>query len=190
VINDILDMSKIEAGRIELDIEDCDAAEIVEDCRKIILPRAKEEKIDLTVRPITQAVLKADRRALKQVLLNLLTNSVKFTDAGGNIEVSVVTEGRKMTFVIKDTGIGIPEWDVAKLAKPFEQVENQFTKSHNGSGLGLAISRSLVELHAGTFSIESRQGVGTTVRFSLPIDGPCHAPLSDSKENELERLRP
>ncbi len=190
VINDILDMSKIEAGRIELDIEDCDVAEIVEDCRKIIHPRAREEKIELTVLPITKAVLKADRRALKQVFLNLLTNSVKFTDAGGNIEVSAVIEGAKMTFVIKDTGIGIPEWDVAKLAKPLEQVENQFTKSHNGSGLGLAISRSLVELHEGTFLIESRQGVGTTVRFSLPIDGPSPALLSNDKENELELLRP
>ena len=190
VINDILDMSKIEAGRIELDIEDCDVAEIVEDCRKIILPRAREEKIDLKVHPITKAVLKADRRALKQVFLNLLTNSVKFTDADGNIEVSALIEGAMMTFVIRDTGIGIHEWDVAKLARPFEQVENQFTKSHDGSGLGLAISRSLVEMHQGTFLIESRQGVGTTVRFSLPIAGPSPALPSDDKQNELELLRP
>jgi len=190
VINDILDMSKIEAGRIELDIEDCDVAEIVDDCRKIILPRARDEKIDLKVHPITKAVLKADRRALKQVFLNLLTNSVKFTDADGNIEVSALIEGAMMTFVITDTGIGIPERDVAKLARPFEQVENQFTKSHDGSGLGLAISRSLVEMHEGEFSIESRQGVGTTVRFSLPIAGPSPAPLSENKENELELLRP
>ncbi len=190
VINDILDMSKIEAGRIELDIEDCDVAEIVEDCRKIILPRAREQKIDLKVLPITEAVLKADRRALKQVFLNLLTNSVKFTDADGNIEVSAVIESAMMTFVIMDTGIGIPERDVAKLARPFEQVENQFTKSHDGSGLGLAISRSLVEMHEGAFSIESRQGVGTTVRFSLPIAGPSPTLPSDNKENELELLRP
>ncbi len=190
VINDILDMSKIEAGRIELDIEDCDVAEIVDDCRKIILPRARDEKIDLKVHPITKAVLKADRRALKQVFLNLLTNSVKFTDADGNIEVSALIEGAMMTFIITDTGIGIPERDVAKLARPFEQVENQFTKSHDGSGLGLAISRSLVEMHEGEFSIESRQGVGTTVRFSLPIAGPSPAPLSENKENELELLRP
>jgi len=190
VINDILDMSKIEAGRIELDIEDCDVAEIVEDCRKIILPRAKEEKIDLMVLPISDAVLKADRRALKQVFLNLLTNSVKFTDADGNIEVSALIEDTMMTFVIRDTGIGIPERDVAKLARPFEQVENQFTKSHDGSGLGLAISRSLIELHDGTFSIESRQGVGTTVRFSLPVAGPSLASATANNENELELLRP
>jgi len=190
VINDILDMSKIEAGRIELDIEDCDVAEIVEDCRKIIFPRAKEEKIDLMVLPISDAVLKADRRALKQVFLNLLTNSVKFTDADGNIEVSALIEDTMMTFVIRDTGIGIPERDVAKLARPFEQVENQFTKSHDGSGLGLAISRSLIELHEGTFSIESRQGVGTTVRFSLPVAGPSLASATANNENELELLRP
>ncbi len=189
VINDILDMSKIEAGRIKLVIEDCNVAEIVEDCRKIIHSRAKADEITLSVAPITSATLKADGRALKQVILNLLTNSVKFTNERGNIEISVFTEKKMMTFVIEDDGIGIPENDVEKLARPFEQVENQFTKSHDGSGLGLAISRSLIELHEGTFAIESQQGVGTTVRFSLPIGGPSLDPLIDDYEDDLEILR-
>jgi len=190
VINDILDMSKIEAGRIRLDIEDCDVARIVEDCRKIILPRAREDKISLTVLPITEAALKADRRALKQVILNLLTNSVKFTNAGGNIEISAFVENAMLNFIIADDGIGIPETDVEKLARPFEQVENQFTKSHDGSGLGLAISRSLVELHEGSFSIESEQGVGTIVSFSLPVGGPSFKPPENTPEDELNLLRP
>jgi len=190
VINDILDMSKIEAGRIRLDIEDCDVARIVEDCRKIILPRAREDKISLTVLPISEAALKADRRALKQVILNLLTNSVKFTNAGGNIEISAFVENAMLNFIIADDGIGIPETDVEKLARPFEQVENQFTKSHDGSGLGLAISRSLVELHEGSFSIESEQGVGTIVSFSLPVGGPSFKPPENTPEDELNLLRP
>ncbi len=190
VINDILDMSKIEAGRVRLDIEDCDVAEIVDDCRKIILPQAREGKISLTVLPITGARLKADSRALKQVILNLLTNSVKFTNAGGNIEVSAFVENTMLNFIIADNGIGIPEHDVEKLARPFEQVENQFTKSHDGSGLGLAISRSLVELHEGTFTIESEQGAGTIISISLPVDGPSFKTSKNTQEDELDLLRP
>ncbi len=189
VINDILDMSKIEAGRIELDIENCNVCEIVEDCRKIIHPRALKNMISLSVLPITDTPLKADKRALKQVILNLLTNSVKFTNDNGEIEISVSCNDQMMDFVIKDNGIGIPEHDVENLARPFEQVENQFTKSHDGSGLGLAISRSLVELHDGTFTIESEHGVGTIVRFSMPIKGPSSKPLILSREDDLELLR-
>ena len=189
VINDILDMSKIEAGRIKLDIEDCNVVEIIEDCRKIIHPRAKENSIKLTVMSICEDALKADGRALKQIILNLLTNSVKFTDAHGTIKISTHVKDTIMTFSITDDGIGIPEHDVEKLAHPFEQVENQFTKSHDGSGLGLAISRSLVELHDGTLTIESEKGVGTTVSFTLPVDGPAPKPLLPDCDDELELLR-
>jgi len=139
--------------------------------------------------PITSTTLKADKRALKQVVLNLLTNSVKFTKANGEIEISVSCKDQMMVFVIKDNGIGIPEHDVENLARPFEQVENQFTKSHDGSGLGLAISRSLVELHDGTFKIESEHGVGTIVSFSLPVSGPSSKSLIISSEDDLELLR-
>lgn len=189
VINDILDMSKIEAGRVKLDIEDCDITEIIEDCRKIIAPRAEDENIKLTVLPMSNIALKADGRALKQVILNLMTNSVKFTKAQGVIKISADVEDEMVVFVIEDNGIGISAPDVEKLGRPFEQVENQFTKSHDGSGLGLAISRSLVEMHDGIFTIESEQGVGTTVSFSLPLDGPTDKPLPLSYDDELEAIR-
>ena len=113
--------------------------------------------------------LAADRRALKQVFLNLLSNAVKFTRDGGSVDVHLSRSRGYVKITIKDTGIGIAEADIAKLGRPFEQVENQFSKSHQGSGLGLAISRALVELHGGTLRITSREGQGTTVTCTLPM---------------------
>jgi two-component system cell cycle sensor histidine kinase PleC len=114
-------------------------------------------------------MLEADRRALKQVFLNLLSNAVKFTRDGGSVDVHLSRTKDIVRVAIKDTGIGIPEADITKLGKPFEQVENQFSKSHQGSGLGLAISRALVELHGGALRIVSREGQGTTVTCTLPL---------------------
>ena len=188
VINDILDMSKIEAGRTELDIEDCNITNILEDCRKIIQPRAKENNLQLTLAAAGGMTLKADGRALKQILLNLLTNAVKFTNTDGKIELSLHRDDTFLTFIIEDNGIGIPSQDIEKLGRPFEQVENQFTKSHDGSGLGLAISRSLVELHDGTFDIKSEHGVGTTITFSIPLEGPKLKPVRLKNEDGLRAL--
>jgi len=112
--------------------------------------------------------IEADRRALKQVFLNLLSNAVKFTRDGGRVDVHLARTRGQVKIAIKDTGIGIAEGDIVKLGRPFEQVENQFTKSHQGSGLGLAISRALIELHGGSFRIKSREGQGTTVTCILP----------------------
>jgi two-component system, cell cycle sensor histidine kinase PleC len=113
--------------------------------------------------------LEADRRALKQVFLNLLSNAVKFTRDGGSVDVHLSRSRGYVKIAIRDTGIGIAEADIAKLGRPFEQVENQFSKSHQGSGLGLAISGALVELHGGTLRIMSREGQGTTVICTLPM---------------------
>lgn len=111
----------------------------------------------------------ADKRALKQVLINLFANAVKFTPDGGQVTVTTETEPKFAKVTIRDTGIGIPARDIEKLGRPFEQVENQFTKSKGGSGLGLAISRSLIELHGGRIDIASRVGAGTTVTVRLPL---------------------
>ena len=105
-------------------------------------------------------MLEADRRALKQVFLNLLSNAVKFTRDGGSVDVHLSRSRGHVKIAIKDTGIGIPEADIAKLGRPFEQVENQFSKSHQGSGLGLAISRALVELHGGSLAHHQPRGPG------------------------------
>jgi two-component system, cell cycle sensor histidine kinase PleC len=169
VINDILDMSKIEAGRMSLDVGTIDLADIVEDSMKVVGQAAAERNISLARHGPQHLVLEADRRALKQVFLNLLSNAVKFTRDGGSVDVHLSRSRGHVKIAIKDTGIGIPEVDIAKLGRPFEQVENQFSKSHQGSGLGLAISRALVELHGGALRITSREGQGTTVTCTLPV---------------------
>jgi two-component system cell cycle sensor histidine kinase PleC len=171
VISDILDMSKIEAGRITLDIHECDIDAVVEESLRIVEPRAKEGGVTLASEIKSGVVVEGDKRALKQVLINLLTNAVKFTPAGGSVTLRTITSPEQVRICIEDTGIGIPERDIEKLGRPFEQVENQMTKSRSGSGLGLAISRSLIELHGGVFSIESEEDLGTTVSFTLPVGG-------------------
>jgi len=169
VINDILDMSKIEAGRMTLDIDNVDVADIVENSMKVVGQSAAERDISLSRHGPSRLMVKADRRALKQVFLNLLSNAVKFTRDGGSVDVHLSRTRGLVRIAIKDTGIGIAEADIMKLGRPFEQVENQFSKSHQGSGLGLAISRALVELHGGNLQIKSREGQGTTVTCTLPI---------------------
>jgi two-component system cell cycle sensor histidine kinase PleC len=183
VINDILDMSKIEAGRMTLDVGKVDVADIVEDSMKVVSQAAGERDIVLERHGPAHLNIEADRRALKQVFLNLLSNAVKFTRDGGHIDVNLSRGRGEVKIAIKDTGIGIAEADISKLGKPFEQVENQFSKSHQGSGLGLAISRALVELHGGRLRIKSREGEGTTVICTLPSQAPTQTdeePLAES----------
>jgi two-component system cell cycle sensor histidine kinase PleC len=121
---------------------------------------------------------------VKQVFLNLLANAVKFTRDGGSVDVHLSRSKGQVRIAIKDTGIGIPAADIAKLGRPFEQVENQFSKSHQGSGLGLAISRALVELHGGALQIKSREGQGTTVVCTLPME--AQPPEAEAEEEESE----
>ncbi|MGZ5919208.1 MAG: ATP-binding protein [Hyphomicrobium sp.] len=180
VINDILDMSKIEAGRLSLDTSTVDVADIIEDSMKVVSQAAAERNITLARHGPSRLMLEADRRALKQVFLNLLANAVKFTRDGGSVDVHLSRSRGNVRIAIKDTGIGIPEADIVKLGRPFEQVENQFSKSHQGSGLGLAISRALIELHGGTLRISSREGQGTTVTCTLPVK--AQTPESDAEE--------
>jgi two-component system cell cycle sensor histidine kinase PleC len=169
VINDILDMSKIEAGRTELELEDVDMRAVIDEALRIVSPRAAESGIALSVECSRGLTLKADKRSIKQVLLNLMANAVKFTPEGGTVTVTASRKKDAMVLSIADTGIGIPARDIEKLGRPFAQVENQFTKTRGGSGLGLAISRSLAELHGGSLKITSVLNKGTTVTVSLPI---------------------
>ena len=169
VINDVLDMSKIEAGRINLDIDTLDAGEIIDDSIRVVAPTATEKSIKVRRTGLKQLEIRADKRALKQILLNLLSNAMKFTPSGGKVTVRLTKARGYAKIMIADTGIGIPEEKLKKLGRPFEQVENQLTKSHRGSGLGLAISRSLVEMHGGKFEIASVESKGTTVMCHLPL---------------------
>jgi two-component system cell cycle sensor histidine kinase PleC len=169
VINDVLDMSKIEAGRFRLSRETIDIDRVVLEAMRVITPRAEEKSIALRAEAATGVTIEVDRRALKQILLNLLSNAVKFTPAGGRVTIRMREVGGAMNLYIEDTGIGIPKEAVDKLGRPFEQVENQFSKSHKGSGLGLAIAKSLAELHGGSMRIRSTVGVGTVVLVRLPV---------------------
>lgn len=172
VINDILDMSKIEAGRMSIETEDLSAKEAAEDAARIMSTAAREKHIDVTCTVEDGIQVRADRRALKQILLNLLANAVKFTPEHGTVSLKAHQEKNRICFEISDTGIGIADKDIARLAQPFVQVENQFTKTHQGSGLGLAIARSLIEIHGGKLEISSELGEGTRVRFLLPSSDP------------------
>jgi two-component system cell cycle sensor histidine kinase PleC len=171
VINDILDMSKIEAGRFKLHLEDIELDRALADALRVITVRAEEKELTVASKIPTGIHLKADRRALKQIALNLLSNAVKFTPEKGRIAVrGRVTRGAVL-IGIQDSGMGIPRDALKKLGRPFEQVESQLTKTHHGSGLGLAIAKSLVELHGGVMRIRSTPGVGTVVVVRLPLDG-------------------
>jgi two-component system, cell cycle sensor histidine kinase PleC len=170
VINDILDMSKIEAGGVHLAHEVVELDRTLADCLRVVWGRASEKHLVLNSHIDPGIHLKADRRALKQIALNLLSNAVKFTPDGGAVTVRGRARGGRVTIAIEDNGIGIPKDALHKLGRPFEQVESQLTKRHQGSGLGLAIAKSLAELHGGTMRIRSILGVGTMVVVRLPLE--------------------
>jgi two-component system cell cycle sensor histidine kinase PleC len=180
VINDILDMSKIEAGRIRLDFEDLDLETLLSEAMRVVSARAQEKQLRLVARISPDLALRADRRALKQIALNLLSNAVKFTPAGGLVTVRGRAAKECITLGIADTGIGIARDALARLGRPFEQVESQLTKSHQGSGLGLAIAKSLVELHGGRMRIRSTLGKGTLVVVRLPLKPQCPLPKEEA----------
>jgi two-component system cell cycle sensor histidine kinase PleC len=169
VINDILDMSKIEAGRIRLDIEAVALDQILADCLRVVAGRAEDKNLTVNSEIASDILVPADRRALKQIVLNLLSNAVKFTPDGGRILVRGRVSGDGVLIAIEDSGIGIAKDALVKLGRPFEQVESQLTKSHQGSGLGLAIAKSLTELHGGTMRIRSALSAGTIVAVRLPL---------------------
>jgi two-component system cell cycle sensor histidine kinase PleC len=168
VINDILDMSKIEAGHMKLMREKIDLQPLVEESLRFTAIPAAQKGIHIDQRVASGLTLTADRRAMKQILLNILSNAVKFTDEGGRISVRVRRIAGEAVFTIADTGIGIPKTALAKIGQPFEQVQNQYAKSRGGSGLGLAISRSLTMLHGGAMQIRSREGCGTVIVLKVP----------------------
>ena len=177
VINDILDMSKIEAGGIRLSPELVELDSLLADCIRVVSTRASEKRLAIMAEVETGIHLNADRRALKQIALNLLSNAVKFTPDGGAVTVQGRLRGGAVIIGITDNGIGIARQALQKLGRPFEQVESQLTKRHQGSGLGLAIAKSLVELHGGAMRIRSRLGRGTLVMVRLPTDAAATMPL-------------
>ncbi|MGD0850004.1 PAS domain-containing sensor histidine kinase [Bradyrhizobium sp.] len=170
VINDILDMSKIEAGRMKLDMEPLDLSKTLAESLRVVSGRANDKHLllDADIERVIPVV--ADRRATKQIIVNLLSNAVKFTPDGGKIIVRSRLLSDSIVLMIADTGIGIAPNSLRRLGRPFEQVESQLTKTYHGSGLGLAIARSLTNLHGGSMRLRSKLGTGTVVFVSLPRD--------------------
>ncbi|MCO6177614.1 ATP-binding protein [Ciceribacter sp. RN22] len=168
VINDILDMSKIEAGQMRIRCETIDLAPLIEESLRLTAIPAQQRNIHVEQRVSTGLTVEADRRAMKQILLNILSNAVKFTNDGGKIALRARKIDGAVMLTIADTGIGIPKTALSKIGQPFEQVQSQYAKSKGGSGLGLAISRSLVSLHRGRLGIRSREGCGTVVSVKIP----------------------
>ncbi|WP_439472631.1 PAS domain-containing sensor histidine kinase [Brevundimonas sp.] len=176
LINDILDMAKIEAGKLTLHYEQVSLKEVVEDATRLMRGKIQEAGLTLRVEAPELPDIEADHRGLKQVVLNLISNAVKFTPEGGDIVVALSQlDAGRVQVAVTDTGIGIAPEDLARLARPFEQVEGQHSKTTQGTGLGLALTKSLIELHGGELLMQSQPGEGTTVSFDLPIRRPGSA---------------
>jgi cell cycle sensor histidine kinase DivJ len=169
LINSVLDMSKIEAGKFELFEELFDLEEVTNAAVRFVKLQAEHSGVALSaaIAPGAKRIF-ADKRTVKQILLNLLTNGVKFTPRGGQVRVTAQLDGGGLEIVVRDTGTGISKADLEKLGRPFEQVEGAATRAKEGTGLGLAMVKSLAAMHGGEAVLESALGEGTTVRVRLP----------------------
>ncbi|PZV33139.1 ATP-binding protein [Mesorhizobium kowhaii] len=173
VVTSILDVSRIESGVYATEPEPFRFVEAVDMCQSMLRLQAQAKNIDLQTQIAPDAGdINADRRAVQQMLINLVSNAIKFTPDGGDVVVGAKRIGSRLHFWVRDTGIGIAEEDFANLGKPFMQIQNDYTRRFEGTGLGLSLVKGLVALHEGTMSIESMPGEGTTVTISLPVNGP------------------
>lgn len=170
LINDILDVSKAEAGKLELTPEELDIAALFADCIRLTAGRAKDQQVHCHVRlPADLPALYADALRIKQVILNLLTNAIKFTPAGGHVTISAETGGDGgIIMCVEDTGIGMAPEMIPVALEPFRQIASPFSRNTEGTGLGLSLVKLLTEQHNGTLSIESAEGKGTKVRLQFP----------------------
>jgi signal transduction histidine kinase len=169
IINDILDFSKAEAGKLELHESDVDVHQVATALIRLMGPRARDaglELIDAIPEDLPQ--LWCDARKLKQMMLNLLTNAVKFTPSGGKVEVAARCDQTGMTVSVRDSGIGIAESDLARVLQPFVQGDNKLSRTHEGTGLGLTLVNAMAKIHGGSFRLESKVGSGTTAFLSFP----------------------
>jgi len=171
IINDILDIAKLQSGKTELRLEALALAPIIDEAVRLVAPRAETARLTLLqgIAPGLPAV-RVDLTRIRQVLLNLLSNAIKFTPAGGTVTVTARAWEGAVEIAVRDTGIGMAAADIPKALEPFGQISNAMTRAHEGTGLGLPLSKSLVELHGGQFAIASTPGHGTTVTVTLPAE--------------------
>jgi cell cycle sensor histidine kinase DivJ len=185
VVNDILDMSKMETGDFEITPEPFAPAEVIRNCCDLLTLKAREAGLSLALRvPPDLPEMSADKRALKQVLLNLLSNAIKFTDRDGQVTVSAQVELGRMVITVEDNGIGISDSDLPQLGNPFFQARSAYDRRHDGTGLGLSIVKGLVALHGGDVKISSALGKGTRIAIMLPMN--CEPSRKAQTVSELQ----
>lgn len=173
MITDILDMAKIEAGKMTVDLQPIDLSDPVDAAIRMIRRRAEEKNVKLTMAANPGLpLIEADHRAIRQMILNLVSNAIKFTDEGGEIRVTVDRKDQEVRVAVRDNGIGIPADALPRLGQPFEQVTDTRDRNYDGTGLGLALTKSFAEMHGGRLMIASEPGRGTQVSIFLPI--PSH----------------
>jgi cell cycle sensor histidine kinase DivJ len=170
VVNGILDMSKMESGNFEISPEPFAPRAALINCCDLLALKARENAIDLVTRaPEDLPVMTGDPRAFRQVVLNLVSNAIKFTERGGKVTVSAAVEGSRLVLRVTDTGVGIEADDLKRLGDPFFQAGKTYQRRHEGTGLGLSIVKSLVALHGGELTVQSKIDEGTTVTVALPL---------------------
>jgi two-component system cell cycle sensor histidine kinase PleC len=171
LINDILDYSKAEAGKLQIEWAETDATKVIRNSLRMVLPRAETAQVTMVEDiPSHHLVVVTDAKKLKQVLLNLLSNAVKFTPAGGAVRCHAWEDVVKQSLIlqVRDTGIGIAPKDISKVMQPFGQVDSALSRKYEGTGLGLPLSKKFIEAMGGKFDIESELGVGTTITITVP----------------------
>ncbi len=171
LINDILDYSKAEAGKMEMEVSEVNLNKLVHNCVRLVTPRADAANVSL-IEAMPKEILNivTDSKKFKQILLNLLSNAIKFTPAGGEVRITAWADINSDTYMfeVRDSGIGIAPKDISRAMSPFGQVDSAMSRKYEGTGLGLPLTKKFVELMGGKFEIESEVGVGTTIRFSVP----------------------
>ena len=171
IINDVLDMAKIESGKLELARETIGVWQLVGDTLRMVREQATKTGIELvTALPEREVAVVGDERAIKQALLNILSNAVKFSKQGARIDIRAASEGQRLVLEIEDHGIGMTPEELVRAMQPFEQANSGTARNYGGTGLGLPIAKGLVEAHGGTLTIDSAIGIGTKVRIVLPAE--------------------
>jgi two-component system, cell cycle sensor histidine kinase DivJ len=188
VVNGILDMSKMETGNFEISPEPFAPRAALINCCNLLALKARENAIDLVTRaPEDLPVMTGDPRAFKQIVLNLVANAIKFTERGGSVTVSAAVEGSRLVLRVSDTGVGISTDDLKRIGDPFFQASKTYQRRHEGTGLGLSIVKSLVGLHAGEMTVQSKLDEGTTVIVALPL---AFTPRTEQTSSNIATLTP
>ena len=190
VVNSLLDLSKIEAGKFELTFEPFDLANLAGACCDMVGLKAQTKKIDFIRDFGSDLEIVADKRACRQILINLLSNALKFTPEAGTVALSLTTKGGSVEIAVRDTGIGIRPADLARLGDPFFQAQNGYDRAYEGTGLGLSVVNGLVNLHGGVIAVESTPGEGTRMMVTLPRHGGTVVPSTAKTSVEVLDRKP